>query len=101
MKSALKTLASMLGVRSDLAEGAMHSERAAKAVLSRRNLFAAAGAMAAGSVFMPVSAPTLAHEFIGGFTMQLSVEEMAGGAWSTTWVHKLDPEQSITITGAP
>lgn len=51
--SALKTLARMLGVAPRLAEDALHSERAAQAVLSRRNLFAAAGAMAAGAVFCP------------------------------------------------
>ena len=49
--TALATLARMLGVRRDLAEDALHSERAAKAVLSRRNLFAAGAAMATGSVF--------------------------------------------------
>jgi hypothetical protein len=47
----------MLGVRRDLALDALHSERAAKAALSRRGLFAAAGAMATGSVFsFPVPA---------------------------------------------
>lgn len=51
--SALRALANMLGVAPRLAEDALHSERAAKAVLSRRNLFAAAGAMAAGTVFCP------------------------------------------------
>jgi hypothetical protein len=49
--TALSTLARMLGVRRDLAEDALHSERAAKAVLSRRSLFAAAGAMASGAAF--------------------------------------------------
>jgi hypothetical protein len=47
----LRRLASMLGVKTDHAEDALHSERAAQAVLSRRNLFAAAGAMAAGTAF--------------------------------------------------
>jgi len=49
--TALATLARMLGVRCDLAEDALHSERAAKAVLSRRSLFAVGAAMATGSVF--------------------------------------------------
>ena len=52
--SALQTLARMLGVAPRLAEDARFSERAARAALSRRNLFAAAGAMAAGTVFAQV-----------------------------------------------
>lgn len=52
--SALQKLAKMLGVGEHQVEDAMHSERAAKAALSRRNLFAAAGALAAGTVFVPV-----------------------------------------------
>lgn len=50
--SALQALAQMLGVPSRLAEDAMHSESAARAVLSRRNLFAASAAMAAGSLLV-------------------------------------------------
>ncbi len=49
--TALSTIARMLGIRTDLAEDALHSESAARAGLSRRNLFLATGAMAAGSVF--------------------------------------------------
>ena len=49
---ALQTLAKMLGVRADLAEDAMHSESAARAALSRRSLFAAGAAMAAGTVLV-------------------------------------------------
>lgn len=41
----------MLGIRPHQAEDALHSERAARAVLSRRDLFAAGSAMAVGSVF--------------------------------------------------
>lgn len=48
----LATLARMLGVPSRLAEDALHSEGAARAVLSRRNLFAAGAAMAAGSLLV-------------------------------------------------
>lgn len=47
----LAALARMLGIKPELAEDALHSERAARAVLTRRNLFAASGALAAGSVF--------------------------------------------------
>jgi hypothetical protein len=48
---ALATLARMLGVGAHQAEDALQSERAARAALSRRDLFAAAGALAAGSAF--------------------------------------------------
>lgn len=47
----IQTLAKMLGLSRDDAEASMHSERAARAVLTRRNLFAAGAAMAAGSAF--------------------------------------------------
>lgn len=47
----LAALARMLGIKPGQAEDALHSERAARAVLSRRDLFAAGGALAAGSVF--------------------------------------------------
>lgn len=47
--SALLQLAKMLGVAPRLAEEALHSESAARAVLSRRNLFAASAALAVGS----------------------------------------------------
>lgn len=38
--NALTTLANMLGIAPRLAEDALHSESAARAVLTRRNLFA-------------------------------------------------------------
>lgn len=50
--NALTTLAKMLGIPSHQAEDALHSESAARAVLSRRNLFAAGAAMAAGSLLV-------------------------------------------------
>lgn len=49
--TAFDTFARLLGIKPDHAEDALHSERAARAVLTRRNLFAAGGALAAGSVF--------------------------------------------------
>lgn len=64
--SALNALAKMLGVPARLAEDALHSERAARAVLSRRNLFAAAGALAAGSVL--VGGPLPLRVFHDGYT---------------------------------
>lgn len=50
--SALATLAKMLGVATHQTEDALHSESAARAVLSRRNLFAAGAALAAGSLLV-------------------------------------------------
>lgn len=47
----LLALARLLGVKRHQAEDALHSERAARAVLSRRELFAASGALAAGTAF--------------------------------------------------
>jgi hypothetical protein len=61
---ALTVLANMLGVPSRLAEDALHSESAARAVLSRRNLFAAGAALAAGSVL--VGGPLPLHLFYSG-----------------------------------
>jgi hypothetical protein len=59
--TALSTLARMLGLPPRLAEDALHSERAAKAVLSRRSLFAAGAAMASGAAFsFPVPAKVCA-----------------------------------------
>jgi hypothetical protein len=48
---ALQVLARMLGVPQHQAEDALHSERAARAVLSRRNLLAAGAALAAGATW--------------------------------------------------
>jgi len=54
----LRSLARLLGVREDQAHDALHSERAAQAVLRRRDFFAASGALAAGVAF--VETPALA-----------------------------------------
>jgi hypothetical protein len=50
--SGLAALAKMLGVPARLAEDALHSESAARAVLSRRSLFAASSALAVGSLLV-------------------------------------------------
>lgn len=47
----IRQFARMIGVSDENAEEALRSERSAKAILSRRNLFAAAGAMASGVAF--------------------------------------------------
>ena len=44
----------MLGIAEHQAEDALHSERAARAVLSRRSFFAAGAALAAGTAFTEV-----------------------------------------------
>ncbi len=48
----LQKFASLLGVPPRLAEDCLYSESAARAVLSRRNLFAAGAALAVGSVLV-------------------------------------------------
>ena len=47
----LREFAKLLGLREEHAEEALRSERVARAVLSRRQFFAAAGALAAGVAF--------------------------------------------------
>lgn len=47
----MQALAKMLGLPTEHAEASMHSEQAARAVLTRRNLFATAATLAAGSAF--------------------------------------------------
>jgi hypothetical protein len=49
--SFLDRFARLLGLPPEDAEDALHSDRAARAVLTRRSFFAAAGAMAAGTAF--------------------------------------------------
>lgn len=63
----LRDFARMLRVPATDADEALRSERAARTVLSRRNLFAAAGAMAAGSVFsFAPSPPVLGWVYLNG-----------------------------------
>lgn len=50
--SALQSFARMLGIAQHQAEDALHSERAARAVLSRRSFFAAGSALASGLVMV-------------------------------------------------
>lgn len=53
----LDRFAKLLGIRPDQAEDALHSERAAKHVVSRRSFFGASAALTAGTVFsFPVEA---------------------------------------------
>lgn len=60
----LRQFAKLLGLPVHQAEDALYSERSARAVLSRRSLFAAAGALAAGTAFsfpVPRRPPTILH----------------------------------------
>jgi len=52
-----QTFAKMIGVPEHQAEDALRSERAARATLTRRNLFAGGAALAANSVFSFPAAP--------------------------------------------
>ena len=77
--SALAQFAKLLGLPAHHAEDALHSERAARAVLSRRSFFAAAGAMASGLV-VSVPAPTAR---LYGFRVSLDwTEAVALVRWS-------------------
>lgn len=62
----LRALAKMLGVPTRLAEDALFSERSARAALSRRGLFAAGAALAAGSLL--VGGPLPLKVFYDGCT---------------------------------
>jgi hypothetical protein len=59
--SALQSFARMLGIAQHQAEDALHSEHAARAVLSRRSFFAAGASLASGLVMVeiPTVDPTL------------------------------------------
>ena len=64
----LDRFARLLGIRIDQAEDALHSERGAKHVVSRRDFFGAAGALTAGTVFsfaapepLAIAAPVIDH----------------------------------------
>lgn len=70
----IKTLAKMLGLSTEHAEASLHSERAARAVLTRRNLFAAGGALAAGSVFSFAAPDPFRHTWDWA-TIQIKVGE--------------------------
>jgi hypothetical protein len=68
-------LAKMLGLSRDHAEASMHSERAARAVLTRRNLFAAGGALASGAAFSFAAAEP------AGFWVQ-NIAILSFGEWT-------------------
>lgn len=51
VRSSIETFAKLVGVRKDLAEDGLHSERLAKHMLSRRGALGAMAALASGAVF--------------------------------------------------
>lgn len=65
--SALLQLAKLFRVHPDDVDAAMRSERGYRAALSRRSLFAAGAALAAGSVFSGGPLPILLHVYSDGF----------------------------------
>jgi len=84
----LAALAKLLGVKRHTAEDALHSERSARAVLSRRELFAAGGALAVGSAFsflrpMPELSPMMAT------IVDINSEVIVGLAKQMAWVLQL------------
>lgn len=84
--SALDSLAKLIGVRRHQAEDALYSERAARAVLSRRDLFAAGGALAAGSAFSFALPPRELHPMIRcllDVVAETNVQTMKNLAWLT------------------
>ena len=77
VRATIADFGKMLRVPAGDAEDALHSERAAHAVLTRRNLFAAAGAMAAGTlVSVPVASvecPAWVHLSAYGWDLSQAV----------------------------
>jgi len=71
----LAALAKLLGVKRHQAEDALHSERAARAVLSRRELFAASGALAAGAVFSFANPVRKLHPFMECLVANASAQQ--------------------------
>jgi hypothetical protein len=66
--ASIRQLAKTLGVREDQAEDVLHSEKSARAAISRRGLFKAAGAVAAGTLFSQYVNPLDGYEFrIGAY----------------------------------
>lgn len=79
MISALRSFARLLGLRDDQAEDALVSERAARAVLTRRDFFAASAALASAKAFS-FGAPVSTYESrIADYPFFFGVER-AGGA---------------------
>lgn len=67
IQATIETLASVLGCRQDQAEDVVHSPASARAAMSRRGFFKAAGAVAAGVVMLDAAtAEAAAPEYFRG-----------------------------------
>lgn len=84
----LAKLAGLLGVAPHHAEDALHSERAARAVLSRRNFFAASGALAIGSAFSFARPLAELSPFLRTM-LDVQAEAMTRSAGLLAWVAQL------------
>jgi hypothetical protein len=97
----------MLGVPQHQAEDALHSERAARAVISRRNLFAAGGALAAGAVWsFPGGGEVAADDGVWVFfhpSLETGVIGTVLGRMAAEWADrelvKLLREQALILGG--
>lgn len=87
---ALHTFAALLGLPRHLAEDALYSERAARALLSRRGLFIGTAALACGSVLaggpLPLHVYSDGSEWYIGHNLDDAYETRGGG---DPW---MDPE---------
>ncbi len=88
--SALRQFARLLGLSDDLAEDALHSERAARHVVSRRTFFGAGCALAAGMVFgdaIQVVTPSPARAFLEAKVAEIDglYAEFSHALGVTTW----------------
>ena len=83
--SALAKLATMLGIGAHQAEDSMHSERAARAVLTRRNLFAAGAAMASGAVFSFGAAELITIDVPTLYPKPITFNGVAFPIWTVDW----------------
>jgi hypothetical protein len=84
----LAKLARLLGVPQYQVEDALHSENAARAVLSRRNFFAASGAMAIGSAFSFAKPLAELSPFMRAM-LDIQAEAMTRSAGLLAWAHGL------------
>ena len=88
--SALLQLAKMFRVRPDDVDAAIRSERGYRAAITRRNLFAAGAALAAGSVLVGGPLPVLLHVYSDGYesyigdTLRASARRARGLEWRRT-----------------
>lgn len=86
IQATIETLASVLGCRQDQAEDVVHSHASARAAMSRRGFFMAAGAVAAGVVMLDAAPAEAAVDPLAGYTYNIrayagGIVDMTGGQW--------------------